>query len=635
MLTHECDHLDLVRKAQLGDRDSLTHLAETARVRLYEYVFRLTLTEDLAQDIVQETILEMLKLLGRLRKADRFWAWLYGIAFNKVRGHYGRQWRHKMRPLPENDLEPAGRADNDVLAGIVTEELKQIVLCSIQALEPRQRAVLTMRCYDHLSYAEIGRLMGCSEIGTRALFYRAKKALAHQLSHHGLSKGAMLLALVAFGKMTAVSQASAAQVSVSASTLSVGPLGTLLGAATSKAAIALFAVTVVSVGGTLVATRPPGGSAAGFSAGGAQWSPVSWLQTEPTRIRECWYYFPDGSDKSVMVRLAESDRSGKNPVCLILENQHANYYFQNSTNTVFVRNHHVWQEDLGVRRLPTDPPALTSVLARLDARQSPAAEAGPREAPYTHDQGKNLLVVCDRDSDGQDRIRQADHHPFVLEEEYFQFGWPQNTRVVDQRDTMHHRGWTYVRLRGQVNGEPLTGTARLPFVYAASWTHYPWLDLRLGRETRVVDGKGGAVLCGRDGRVVAQYAGGSFLKGLARPWMGLHTIDTIRRDAAEQRLPFETQYDGGDTARVTVQAGPMTLVYTINMPGDVIARIAFHSSPANAPGAFSGELEFTYLQDIDGASAEFVEPRLSTGGVTRPNARGMLWLTHVLGPQNE
>ncbi|HQG49592.1 MAG TPA: sigma factor, partial [Sedimentisphaerales bacterium] len=93
MSSCECDTLELVRKAQLGDRDSLTRLAEAARVRLHEYVFRLTLQEDLTQDIVQETILEMLRLFGKLRQSDRFWGWLHGIAFNKVRNHFGKQWR--------------------------------------------------------------------------------------------------------------------------------------------------------------------------------------------------------------------------------------------------------------------------------------------------------------------------------------------------------------------------------------------------------------------------------------------------------------------------------------------------------------------------------------------------------------
>ena len=39
------DYIELVRKAQLGDKESLDRLAEAARVRLAEYVHRLTLEE--------------------------------------------------------------------------------------------------------------------------------------------------------------------------------------------------------------------------------------------------------------------------------------------------------------------------------------------------------------------------------------------------------------------------------------------------------------------------------------------------------------------------------------------------------------------------------------------------------------
>ena len=97
----ECDTLELVRKAQLGDKESLNRLAETVRVRLHEYVFRLTLQDDLTQDIVQETILEMLRLFRKLRQTERFWGWLHTIAFNKVRNHFGRQWRHKTKSLSQ------------------------------------------------------------------------------------------------------------------------------------------------------------------------------------------------------------------------------------------------------------------------------------------------------------------------------------------------------------------------------------------------------------------------------------------------------------------------------------------------------------------------------------------------------
>jgi RNA polymerase sigma factor (sigma-70 family) len=141
------DYIELVKKAQLGDKECLNRLAKAARLHLREYVHRLTLQEDLTEDIVQESILEMFKVFDKLKKTDRFWSWLDGIAFNKVRSHYGRRWRHKMVSLSDLGYEIAEKNSPDGLADMVTAELKQIVIKSMRRLQPRHRAVLTMRCY--------------------------------------------------------------------------------------------------------------------------------------------------------------------------------------------------------------------------------------------------------------------------------------------------------------------------------------------------------------------------------------------------------------------------------------------------------------------------------------------------------
>ena len=59
-------YVDLVEKAQRGDKKCLGRLAEVASKRLHEYVHRLTLQESLTQDIVQESILDMLKIFDKL-----------------------------------------------------------------------------------------------------------------------------------------------------------------------------------------------------------------------------------------------------------------------------------------------------------------------------------------------------------------------------------------------------------------------------------------------------------------------------------------------------------------------------------------------------------------------------------------
>ena len=82
--------MDLIHEAGLGNKACLNELAEIAADRIRAFVFRLTLQDDLAQDISQETITEMLEIFKKLRHRDRFWYWLYGIAYNKIRRHYGR-----------------------------------------------------------------------------------------------------------------------------------------------------------------------------------------------------------------------------------------------------------------------------------------------------------------------------------------------------------------------------------------------------------------------------------------------------------------------------------------------------------------------------------------------------------------
>jgi len=645
MYSCECDTLELVRKAQLGDRESLNRLAETVRVRLHEYVYRLTLQEDLAQDIVQETILEMLRLFGKLRQPDRFWAWLQGIAFNKVRNHFGRQWRHKTRSLSEfseqdlpaqddgRDGLPSQRRDNDALADAVSDELKQIVLRCIEALEPRHRAILTMRCYDQMSYADISKMMDCSEIGARALFYRAKKALTSQLSRHGLGKGALVLALVLFGKMTAATQAAAAEISVPASTLSVGPTATLLATATSKAGIVtLVAVAVVGVGsiGDWGSTRE--GSSRRVNLPSGIPDPRSALVNNEVNPApsDRWYLFPEGSRQIVMMRQVQFDASGEHPATLVLENQFANYHFDYSTNTVHIKNHHTWEEDLSVRRLPTDSASLSEFLSQVEGRPGLlGSEAGSAQRRSSTEKG--LLIMCRRQNNEEREVQRVDRLLNVLEEEYFQFGWPQSARRIDERDAIHGLGRAFFGIHGQINGVKLAGTGRLPLVYAASRSYSPWIEIHVGDKLRAVDTKEGTVIYDQEDRIVARYAAGSLFKGLPRPWLGLHSIDTVRRDAAEQRLPFQTQYDPQTgTARILVQSDAATLTYVIDMEKDLVNRIESDSGSANGNPALTGQLTFTYFEDEDAAEGTFVEPRVSPSGSAKSNPHGMLWLAELL-----
>jgi len=504
------------------------------------------------------------------------------------------------------------------LENLVSQELKQIVSTAMQRLKTRHRAVLVMRCYDGMSYSEIAESMGCSEFSTRMLFLRAKRSLQKQLSRNGLGKGSLLAVLVLFGKMTAPTEAAAAKVSITAATTKVGFLAGLAGLATSKTAILSLTTAGVLTAGSIVATSGPEKTTVKPRQESVRSSNiVSPLGRANNGNEEYWYFFPDGPDGPMMMR-AKSDVGGKNPYCQLLQNDQANYYYRD--NTVHINNHRMYANDFGVLRFPTDSPQLNEFLSRV--------EGNGGQMQYVPAKGKGLLVIAalNREQGSPPKAESwAIRHYNVLDEDYFQSDWPASVRIVDNRDMMHKRGWTYFRISGQIDGERVSGSGRIPFVYATSGRYSPWLKLRLGDSLRIVDSPAEARVYGTRGALVARYEPGSFFKGLARPWMGLHAIDTVRRDAAEQRIWFETKHArGSDKAEVVVDCGQIDLVYTIDLGTDVIDEIAFWAGNDKR-----GQLSFSYLQNIEDVDDEFATPRTTSYRRPRRQGKGLLWLAQL------
>ena len=606
--------IELIRRAQLGDKQCLGQLAQQARERLRTYVYRLTQRDDLAQEIVQESLLEMCKVLGKLKKADRFWPWLYGIAVNKLRRHYRTE--QKQRKLATSSAKRNGtlKERQDGLENLVSEELKQIISAAMQKLRTRHKAVLIMRCYDGMTHSEIAESMGCSEFSTRMLFLRAKKALQRELSRNGFGKGSLLAALVLFGKMTAPSKAAAAQVSVTAAATKVGLLTGIVGLATTKTAIVSLTAVGALTAGTIVAPSMLSKQGTeGLAPSVVSPQAIGQFDQSSNAEEEYWYYFPQGPAKPMMLR-AKSGAVGDKSYWQILQNDRANYHYHD--NNVHINNYRMWARDLSVLTFPTDNPKLTDFLSQV--------EPSTKVMKHITAKGRGLLLIAARSKDSNRSW--AVRHYNVLDEDYFLSDWPATAKVFDNRDAMHKRGWTYFRVSGKVNGQNVFGTGRIPFVYAASEQYSPWLKLQVG-SLMIVDTYNDAYLDRLPSEQLGAYAGGSFFKGLTRPWMGLHTIDTVRRDAAEQRISFETKHTPGSRfAQVELIYKGFRLIYNIDLEMDVIDEITFSTDQGK-----KGNLKFSYLQSIEGAggSEDFRPPRPRRRRASK-NSPGLLWLVQLV-----
>jgi hypothetical protein len=254
----------------------------------------------------------------------------------------------------------------------------------------------------------------------------------------------------------------------------------------------------------------------------------------------------------------------------------------------------MWDSELAVRRLPTDGVNLRDFLSLV--------EGGGDEMEYVSGGGDGLLVVARRGAEEKSQQLRIIQHYNVLDEEYFRYMWPPGARVVDKRDVMHQRGWTYFTITGEINGKEARGRGRIPFVYTASGKNWPWLELKVG----------------------AGSVSRACFAGLGRPWMGLHAIDTIRRDAAKERIWFETKYNKR-TGRAEVVLRPLDkqIVYTIDMEKDVIEKITFSKRDVS-----EGELRFSYLEDVDDIGGEFAEP--ASKASMRERSEGISWLVELI-----
>ena len=244
----------LVREAGMGNKESMEKLLVATRPRLFAYLLRLTMDYHLAEDMLQEVQTEIVTSLWRLNKPDRFWPWLYKHAWGKVKHHYRDTRRHKAVFLSEMEKDffeqqySTVQLQTDALSNDTgTEELFETIYGAMKTIGLKQRNILTMRCFEEMSFQEIGEFLDCSETNARVLFFRAKHKLKSRLRRKGFRANRLLLpALGLFGTLTSktASAGTPAAVTVSSQSAEAGFGASVIGFLTTK--MGLFSSGVLS-----------------------------------------------------------------------------------------------------------------------------------------------------------------------------------------------------------------------------------------------------------------------------------------------------------------------------------------------------------------------------------------------------
>ncbi len=166
---------DLVIRAQQGDAEAFSLLAAGAIGRLHGVAYRILRDQDRADDATQQALVSAWDHLRSLRDADRFDAWTYRLV---VRAAYREARRDRTRRAAVRQVLPEDRVvaeSSDALAA--RDEIEQ----AFRALSPEHRAILTLRYYADLPFAEIAEILGIpiGTVGSR--LYHATRRMREAL----------------------------------------------------------------------------------------------------------------------------------------------------------------------------------------------------------------------------------------------------------------------------------------------------------------------------------------------------------------------------------------------------------------------------------------------------------------------
>lgn len=176
----------LIERAVEGDAEAFGEIYRLLRDSIYGFAFRMTNENAIAEDITQEVFMFFIKQPEKFdsSRGATLFSFLCGVARNKIFNHLKKSGTR----LETNNFETVdfenltnGNAGSP-LKILLDKEFSVKVEESVAALSPFQREVLLLREMEDFSYEEIARITETGIGVVKSRLFRARRALANELS---------------------------------------------------------------------------------------------------------------------------------------------------------------------------------------------------------------------------------------------------------------------------------------------------------------------------------------------------------------------------------------------------------------------------------------------------------------------
>jgi RNA polymerase sigma-70 factor (ECF subfamily) len=175
------DHT-LVARAVRGDDRAFGELFEIYFPRLFRFALRRVADEDVAEDIVQSTLVRAMRSLSSWRGEASLFTWLCTICRHEIHGHWQRLGRQPEiasiddAPGVRAALEALSVGDDSPERALERAEIAGAVQLVLDHLPGRYGDVLEWKYAQGLSVAEIAARLGTSIKAAESTLTRARLA---------------------------------------------------------------------------------------------------------------------------------------------------------------------------------------------------------------------------------------------------------------------------------------------------------------------------------------------------------------------------------------------------------------------------------------------------------------------------
>ena len=188
--------LALVRRARAGDYRAFDLLVVKYQSRLISLAFKFSKDLQLAEDIVQDSLIKSFKSLDSFREDSSFYTWVYRITVNTSKNFLVSKKRKD--ELLASDMYQDGSLDLNSIETdnpenlLKASELKEILTSTLNQLGEDTKTALTLREFDGLSYEQISEIVNCPVGTVRSRIFRGREVLEEAIKKYKIEDRSLL-----------------------------------------------------------------------------------------------------------------------------------------------------------------------------------------------------------------------------------------------------------------------------------------------------------------------------------------------------------------------------------------------------------------------------------------------------------